>query len=433
MVLPTKITGDARILIVDDDVRSASGMARMLKRCGYTSCTAITSPTVAAERFLEIKPDLVLLDLHMEPLSGIDVLKKIHEMTEPRSRPPVVMLTGDSNVESKHRALAAGAAAFLRKPADLIEIVLRIENLLTTRDLYQRCQLYSEGLERLLDRRTAELETADLAKAIAALHNTQRQVIQQERLRALGAMAAGVAHDVNNGLCIILGHGEMLLRDSKKFPKNSPARASLEKMVLAGQDNAELVKRLGVFHRPPDTVEPREAIDLNQLIEEALSLTAPRWQAEENSGARAIRIKKDLGEISLVAGIPGELREVLTNLIFNAVDAMPSGGRLSFRTKGKRRQVCLEIADTGAGMTQETLHKCFEPFFTTKGKSGSGLGLAMSYGIIRRHDGTIDIKSRLNKGTAIKISLPACNKAFPEKVSGSPRPNAHNGETPDGI
>jgi signal transduction histidine kinase len=388
----------------------------MLKRCGYTSCDAINSPTIATERFLELKPDLVLLDLKMEPFSGIDVLKKIHEMTEPRDRPPVVMITGDTDVESKHLALAAGASAFLAKPVDVIEVVLRIENLLTTRDLYLRCQLYSEGLERLLDRRTAELETADLAKTLSVLREKQQQIIEQERMRALSTMAAGIAHDLNNGLFVILSYGEELLVDSKSFPKESAARVGLEKMVLAGRDSAELVKRLGSFHRPADILEQREPVDLNQLVEEALSLTAPRWQPREDSDGGTIRIEKNLGEIAPVAGMPGELREVLMNLIFNSVDAMPNGGRLTLRTRGNRRGVRLDVSDTGAGMTPETLHKCFEPFFTTKGTSGSGLGLAMSYGIIRRHGGTITARSRLNKGTSVTIFLPAHDKAHSKKA-----------------
>ena len=153
----------------------------MLKKTGYTAVRAMTDPTVALERFPKLKCDIVLLDLTMEQLPGIEVLKRINEITEPRSRPAVVILTGDATMDAKHEALAAGATAFLMKPVDLIEVILRIENLLTTRDLYERCQLYSEGLERLLDRRTAELQTADLEKAIAGLRDTQQQVIQQER------------------------------------------------------------------------------------------------------------------------------------------------------------------------------------------------------------------------------------------------------------
>ena len=114
----------------------------------------------------------------------------------------------------------------------------------------------------------------------------------------------------------------------------------------------------------------------------------------------------------MIAGVAAELREVLTNLIFNAVDAMPAGGRLRFRTRGEIGRVRLEISDTGVGMTPETVHKCFEPFFSTKGEGGSGLGLAMSYGIIRRHDGTITIESRLNKGTIFTILLPISKEAL---------------------
>ena len=325
------------------------------------------------------------------------------------------MLTADTTPEAKYDALSAGATAFLAKPLDLIEVILRIENLLTNRDLYRRCQLYSEGLERLLDRRTAELRTADLEKAIADLRDTQVKVIQQERMRALSTMAAGVAHDLNNGLFIIVGHGDLLLHDLKTFPLESTARAHLEKIVLAGHDNAELVKRLGEFHRPADTLEALKAVDLNQVIEEALALTAPHWQATPAADNGTIRVKKDLGEISLVAGVPAQLREVITNLIFNAVDAMPKGGRLSFRTRGKRH-VRLQISDTGSGMNEETIHQCFEPFFTTKGEGGSGLGLAMSYGIIRRHGGTITAQSRLNKGTVFTISLPASKQVAPNHV-----------------
>jgi signal transduction histidine kinase len=408
MISPQSVTSDARILIIDDDAGCAEGLARVLEKAGYTACTAITSPTLVAERLSEINPDLILLDLHMEPISGIDVLKGIIGTMQPKARPPVIILTADTTLEAKHEALANGATEFLAKPVDCVEVILRIENLLSRRDLYQRCQLYSEGLERLVNRRTAELQqqTADLEKVITELRDTQQQVIQQERMRALGTMASGIAHDLNNGLTIILGYGDMLLRNVERFPPASTARADLEKIVLAGHDNAQLVKRLREFYRPSDTREHRQAVDLNKLIEEVIALTAPRWESQANAGGGTIRIKKDFGEVPVIAGVPSELREVLTNLIFNAVDAMPRGGRLCFRTRKKRDRVRLQISDTGTGMTEETLQKCLEPFFTTKGERGSGLGLAMSYGIIRRHEGSISIKSQLNEGTTFTLFLP---------------------------
>ncbi|HST31770.1 MAG TPA: response regulator, partial [Chthoniobacterales bacterium] len=118
-------------------------------------------------------------------------------------------------------------------------------------------------------------------------------------------------------------------------------------------------------------------------------------------------IEKELGAISPILTTPAELREVLTNLIFNAVDAMPGGGWLRFYTQQSGNQILLDISDTGIGMTEETVGKCLEPFFTTKGERGSGLGLTTSYGIIRRHGGNIEISSKVGQGTTFTISLPA--------------------------
>jgi signal transduction histidine kinase len=291
--------------------------------------------------------------------------------------------------------------------------------LLTARKLFQQCQVYSEGLERLVDKRTLELQkqTIDLEKAISELRETQQQVIQQERMRALGTMACGIAHDLNNGLTVILGYGDMLLSDLEKFPPKSSARNFLQEMVLAGCDNSKLVERLREFYRPRTIREHRQAVNLNELIEQAISLTAPRWQSEADAEGATIHISKDLGEIPLVPAAPEELREVLTNLIFNAVDAMPRGGELCFHTNASEKRVRLDVSDTGTGMTEETLRNCLEPFFTTKGARGSGLGLAMSYGIIRRHGGTITIKSELDQGTTFSIFLPALQGAMqPESV-----------------
>jgi signal transduction histidine kinase len=412
--LPDKVSRDARILIVDDEKANIAALTKILQNAGYKNCVAITCATEAVQRFLQINPDLVLLDLHMEPLSGLDVLEQINAVMDPPSRPPVLVLTADTSAQGKHDALAAGATDFLAKPLDPIEIILRVEHLLTGRALFRQCQLYSRGLERLVDQRTGEVQrrTTDLEKAIAELRETQQQVIQQERMRALGTMASGIAHDLNNGLTLILGYGDMLLADEVKFPDGSPERDCLQEVVRAGHDNAELVKRLRAFYRPSDTREPREAVNLNDLIEQVINMTAPRWQAVANAKGATIRIKKNLGDIATIAAAPAELRDMLTNLIFNAVDAMPNGGRLCFRTRGKRKQVRLEISDTGTGMTEEVRRRCLEPFFTTKGERGSGLGLAVSYGIIRRHGGSISLDTHLGKGTTFMIDLPVPKEAI---------------------
>ena len=404
----------ARILIVDDEELSASALSKILEQAGYTNCTVMTDARLAAERFLDFNPDLLLLDLHMEPVSGLAVLNRINDLMAPNTRPPVLILTADTSPQAKHEALAAGATDFLAKPLDPVEVMLRIENLLTARKLYQQCQLYSGGLERLVSKRTLQLQqqTTELEEAIAELRQTQQQVIQQERMRALGTMACGIAHDLNNGLSVILGFGDILLADREKFPENSSARMHLQEMVLAGCDNAKLVDRLREFYRPRAPREPRQAVNLNEVIEQTILLTAPKWQSQASGEGATIHIEKELGDIPLVCGVPDELREVLTNLILNAIDAMPRGGSMSFRTRQDGQRVRLEISDTGIGMTEETRRNCLEPFFTTKGDHGSGLGLAMSYGIIRRHGGSIEITSRLNKGATFTIYLPVPTEAI---------------------
>ena len=398
----------ARILIVDDDRSNTQTLCKLLQQAGYQNCTAMTDAGAAADQFLELNPDLVLLDLHMEPVSGLDVLARINLLMSPQSRPAILVLTADTTSEAKHEALAAGASDFLAKPLDHIEVLLRINNLLTAHKLFRQCQLYSGGLERLVDKRTVELQrqTADLEKTISELRDTQRQVIQQERMRALGTLACGIAHDLNNGLTVILGYGDMLLANREKFPSHSPERHCLEEIVLAGSDNAKLVERLRGFYRPSAPREHEEVVDLNALIEQAIELTAPKWQSQADAAGGTIHIDKSLKPIPSILGAPAELREVLTNLIFNAVDAMPQGGRLGFRTSSCGDRVRFEISDSGTGMTEETAARCLEPFFTTKGEHGTGLGLAMSYGIIRRHGGTIDVTSKINQGTTFIIHLP---------------------------
>jgi signal transduction histidine kinase len=403
---------NARILIVDDQESCARFLEKLLERAGYAICITITDPAVAVQRMADIAPDLVLLDLLMEPLSGIEVLQEIHRIMPVRSRPPVLVMTGDTTTEAKHDALAAGATDFLSKPFDPVETLLRIAHMLEARSLFQQCQTYSQSLEALVSKRTAALQerTRDLEKTLAELRETQQQVIQQERVRALGTMASGLAHDLNNGLSLILGYGEILLSQEREFPVGSKERRFLENMVCAGRDNAQLVKRLRDFYRPNDAQEHRQAVDLNGVVAQAISMTSPKWQAESEALGRTIRIETQAGELPMIEAAPAELREVLTNLIFNAVDAMPKGGTISFRTYQDGTNVFLEVHDTGTGMTEETRRRCLDPFYTTKGEDGSGLGLAVSYGIVRRHGGAMQVRSRVNYGTTFLLQFPIPNQ-----------------------
>jgi signal transduction histidine kinase len=406
--IPTEPDKGARILIVDDERSSADMLSRILQKAGYSICITMTDPVVAVERFEQMNPDLVLLDLHMAPLSGIEVLARIDRIMPARLRPPILVVTGDTSPEAKYEALKAGATDFLSKPLDFLEVQLRIRQLLQTRQLFQQCQSYSQQLEILVEERTAALQkqTQDLEAAIEELKETQQQVIQQERLRALGTMASGIAHDLNNGLSLILGYGDLLLENTTKFPPRSEEHRFLEHIVRAGNDNAQLVDRLRNFYRPCVSRDERAPVNLNDMIKEAISFTTPRWETQAEATGANIHIETELGDIPEIAGSAAELREVLTNLIFNAVDAMAGGGTLTFRTRAEGQRVFLALSDTGSGMSEETRQRCLEPFYTTKGEGGSGLGLAMSYGIIRRHGGAITIDSELGQGTTFIIDLP---------------------------
>jgi DNA-binding response OmpR family regulator len=341
---------NARILIIDDQETCARFLEQLLERAGYAICITITDPAVAVRRLAELAPDLVLLDLIMEPLSGLEVLHAINHTIPARLRPPVLVMTGDTTPEAKHEALAAGATDFLSKPFDPLETLLRIRNILEARALFQQCQTYSERLEALVSRRTAALQeqTRDLENTLAELRETQQQVIQQERVRALGTMASGLAHDLNNGLSLILGYGEILLGMERTFPDGSRERRFLDNIVCAGRDNAQLVKRLRDFYRPNDAQEHRQAVDVNGIVAQAISLTSPKWQAEGEAVGRAIRVETQAGQVPMIEAAPAEIREVLTNLIFNAVDACRRAARSAFAPMRTRRMSSSRSAIQGS-------------------------------------------------------------------------------------
>ena len=166
-----------------------------------------------------------------------------------------------------------------------------------------------------------------------------------------------------------------------------------------------MVERLRQFHRTRED-EPFHAVDLNRVVEQSISLTQPKWKDDAEARGVTIQIKTDPQEIPRVSGNEAELREVLTNLILNAVNAMTTPGYIRLLTQRNGDRVTLRISDTGGGMTRETLQRCFEPFYSTRREHGSGLGLSMVYGIVERHEGEISVESELNVGTTFTLHLP---------------------------
>lgn len=389
-----------KILIIDDEEPNVRLLERVLTQAGFENFISIIDSSDAAPLFLDFSPDLVLTDWLMPGLDGCAVIEQIRSFLATDDFLPIVVLTADVTPQTRQRALTAGATDFLTKPFDKIEVVLRIKNLLRARLSHVAMLNQNANLEESVRQRTIELE-----QALAELQQTQRQVIQQERLAALGTMAGGIAHDFNNALGIIMGFTELLLRDAEHGIPRDAATLSLSAILTASEDAARMVHRLRGFYRP-DEEEQRVPVDLNQLVEQAISWTQPRWQTAATAAGRSITVTANPGKIPRIAGDAAELREVLTNLIFNAVDAMPHGGEITLATRVEDGDVALSISDTGTGMPEEVRQRCLEPFFTTKGKNGTGLGLSMTFGIIHRHAGSIDIASELGRGTTITLRLP---------------------------
>jgi signal transduction histidine kinase/ActR/RegA family two-component response regulator len=246
---------------------------------------------------------------------------------------------------------------------------------------------------------------SDLKETLKELKQVQDQAIQAEKLRAMGEMASGVAHDFNNVLAVILGNIQLLLHQQENL-RSEEIRERLRVIEQASKDGAETVRRIQEFTGVKGEKE-FVSLSLNELIKEVAVITAPRWKDQAQRKDIQIEWISKLGDIPLILGNPSELREVLTNIVFNAVDAMPEGGKLAVTTQPQSEDwVEVMISDSGIGMAEEIRKRIFDPFFTTKGVTSSGLGMSVSYGIIKRHGGEILVESELGKGTTFILHLP---------------------------
>lgn len=272
------------------------------------------------------------------------------------------------------------------------------------RNLYDQVRL-SEGVQ----------------KAYEELRRTQQTVVQQERLRALGQMASGVAHDINNALCPIVAYAELLLKTLSDLPETE--RRQLQSIHRSGEDIAHIVQRLREFYRRRSDAEELTPANVNDVVEQVVGLTRPRWRDLPQREGITIQIQTDLQpDLPRLPSDPSDLREALINLIFNAVDAMPQGGVITLTTRLENcpatadrkagRRVLIEVRDNGIGMDDKTRQRCLEPFFSTKAKrGGTGLGLAMVYGMMQRHKGDIEIESALGQGTRMRLTFPILEDA----------------------
>jgi signal transduction histidine kinase/ActR/RegA family two-component response regulator/HAMP domain-containing protein len=245
-------------------------------------------------------------------------------------------------------------------------------------------------------------------------HAEQRaqQQIQSEKMRALGQMASGIAHDLNQSLAMISGYGDLARQSLHRARDPNLVQDYLGMVIQAAMDGGETVKRLLAFaqHR---TEAPRQCIDVRKLLSEVVQLTAPRWRDASQAEGHHIDLRVDVAGDILIEGWAHSVREALINLVFNAVDAMPQGGTIRLSARRAEDKVVVEVTDTGTGMPPEVQARIFEPFFTTKGERGTGLGLAQVYGIVQRHAGELSVTSTPGHGTTFRLVFPAAAAARP--------------------
>jgi PAS domain S-box-containing protein len=253
----------------------------------------------------------------------------------------------------------------------------------------------------------AQTNTA-LQTAYDELRQSQQTVLQQERLRALGEMASGIAHDINNAISPVVLYTQMLLESEAGL--SAEGREYLETIERGVEDVAATVARMREFYRPREPQLTLAPANLNDLAQQIITLTRARWFDMPQQRGVVVEIRLELAShVPAVMVAESEIREALTNLVFNAVDAMPQGGVLTIRTLVNPKtpasppKVVIEVTDTGLGMDEATRLRCLEPFFTTKGERGTGLGLAMVYGVMQRHSAGLEIESTPGRGTTVRL------------------------------
>ena len=428
------------VLLVDDQPIICRAMRRLLVDQPDVELHYCADPLKAVDVANQIRPTVILQDLVMPQMEGLELVRRFRTDAA-TAHTPIIVLSTREDPQTKSDAFAAGATDYLVKLPDKIELVARIashskaylnrlqrddaycalresqrklfdtntelvssnkkleEAMAETRTLHLELANHNEQLEQIVRTRTSELR-----KALADLQAAQDHIVQQERLNAFGVMASGVAHDFNNVLGLTLGFAELLLNGDGDL--NSEQRVEFTKRIItASQDGAQMVNRLREFHRPEDG-EIWERVDLGEVVQQALQLTQPKWKAEAQRRGASINSVAEIEPVPAIKGLTAELREMLTNLIFNATDAIEGSGSITVRARTEANHVVLEVVDTGAGMTEEVRQRCLDPFFTTKGKKGTGMGLAMVYGIAQRHDAKLGDRYQSRPRHHLPLSVP---------------------------
>jgi PAS domain S-box-containing protein len=282
------------------------------------------------------------------------------------------------------------------KTAGEIVGVICVDNLLTGHIIRETD---IEGLLPFAEQAAIAIHNAQLFRQLA---QTQETLIRSEKMRALGELASGVAHNINNVLTAVLGYSELIRGDANVTAQIAHYARVIER---AGLDGAEIVQRVQQF-ASKETSDMTVSFDLSAAVQDALDLARPAWLYRHQESGKGIEVITEIQPV-FAQGVASEIREVIVNLIKNAVDAMPEGGTLTIRCRKGNGEAVVEVQDTGIGMDEGIRKRVFEPFFTTKGPAlGTGLGLSLSWGVIQRHKGSIDVDSEPGQGARFTVKLP---------------------------
>lgn len=416
------------ILVVDDEANNCNVISAQLQHEGYDIVTVLSGEAALSDIDQRL-PDLIILDAMMPGISGFNVAEILKSEAR-TANIPIIMLTALGDPASRMAALANGVEEFLTKPVAKAELVMRVRNLLKLKNYQNSLERYRTVLEDQVAESNVQLESAS-----QRLNEMESQLLQSEKMAAIGQLAAGVAHEINNPVGFVnanLGTLKVYLADILKVlsayesrledcSENAEAKASLKQLQsnvdldylrddapllidesLEGLSRVcKIVQDLKRFaHADPNP--EWESADLHECIDSALNIA-------NNEIKYRATVVKHYGVLPIVECLPSQLGQVFLNLLVNAAQAMPKSlhGEITIRTGASANDVWVEIADNGSGIPPDNLNRIFEPFFTTKPVGeGTGLGLSLSYGIIKAHNGVISVCSEVGQGTTFHISLP---------------------------